>query len=132
VTWLRDLATKAEIGIAGFMQERMHLSTDTNVDDSMKRVSVMLKHMNTKFKAQTIVLGLSDFNVAGSTFTDSREALIAFMSRLTSLNPPMTAVLVTMPDKAKDGSKRGIADDEGALEAEMYLKKLWCDRRRTL
>jgi hypothetical protein len=34
-----------------------------------------------------------------------------------------------MPDQAKDGSKRGLKDEEDKIEKELWAKKLWTDRR---
>jgi len=134
VQWVRDLSVQAEQGIEEFMKCRAQVATATNIDDAMKAISGMLEKVAT-CKAELgkpLILGLCDFNVASSTFGESIEQLVNFMNRIISLNPQRSAVLTTTPDKAKDSSKRGLADEESAIEQEVWTKRLWCDQRSAL
>ena len=48
---------------------------------------------------------------------ESIERLAAFMGRLTSIAPKESAVILIMPDRAKDGSKRGSpANDDHVID----------------
>lgn len=129
VTWLRDLASQAETKITNLMVERLDINAATNVDDAMKAVSHKLSAMSKEFKDTPLLLGVCDFNVSGSLFEDPLEMLASFVGRLTSASPRSASVLVTMPDQAKDGSKRGLKDEEDKIEKELWSKKLWTDKR---
>lgn len=131
IAWLREKAQKADVLIEAHMVEKLTVHDAENIDDAIKAVVNKMKHMQREDpkKQDPLVLGMCDFNTPHSTYKETVEAAIAFIGRLTAENPEGTAVVVTMPDRPKDGSKRGLADEEGPIEKELWMRKLWADRR---
>ncbi len=128
--WLRDLATRVDFKLADFMKSRFDANEAVNVDDAVKAVNKVLSNIAREpHGQQPLLLGVCDFNIGGALYVTSLESLTALMARLTALCPELAAILVIMPDKPKDGSKRGLCNDEGAIEKELWNMKLFCDRR---
>lgn len=130
IRWLAALARNAEDGVAAHMQKYCRIDSARNIDDAMKAVCAYSKTIRHEDATQDLlVLGVVDFNQPDSTRGDMVQTLSAFVSRLNGVNAEKTCVIVVTPERAKECSKRGLTDEEGSIEKELWLKMQYCDKR---
>ena len=76
-----------------------------------------------------MVLSLVDFNTPWARSTDRMLNALQLVQQLNDLAPNVTASILTMPDKARASSHRGLADEENAIQKELWALHQQCNCR---
>lgn len=78
---------------------------------------------------EIMVLTLVDFNTPHSRASDRMVSLCQAVQQLNACSVHNTVCVLTLPDKPKASSHRGLADEEAKIQKELWSLHQMCDHR---